>query len=53
MNRIPCPHCGTRAKHGCLAPESVGLVRRIVKTDETAVAWGLPASDHWNTGSES
>jgi hypothetical protein len=32
----------------CLAPETVGLVRRISKTDPDAVAWGLPASDHWN-----
>jgi hypothetical protein len=74
VNRTPCPHCGTRAKHGervsccsgcgvlftsgsafdkhrkdfaCMNPEEVGLVRRDVKTDPDAVAWGLPASDRW------
>jgi hypothetical protein len=32
----------------CLAPESIGLVRRISKTDPNAVAWGLDGGNHWN-----
>ena len=53
-----CSGCGVLVTSGsafekhrrdfqCLHPEEVGLVRKAVKTDPEAVAWGLDAGSYW------
>lgn len=53
-----CSGCGTLFTSGtafdrhrrdftCLTPEDAGLVRKSVKTDPSAVAWGLAGGGEW------
>lgn len=59
-----CSGCGTLFTSGsafdkhrrdmrCLAPESVGLARRTVKSDPDAIAWGLDGGSYWSETSMS